>query len=121
MLTKEEVLIWGTDPKLLLTGEWAAIGKFVYTYGLLVGISGWGYKKRFCYESYAQALEALLTWNGNGDPPGAWIKEKGGPVERANPKRYVFKGIPIMPEPTIPKVAKRDLIEELLALAQKSR
>lgn len=117
MLTKEDVLIWGTDPKLLATGQWAAIKQFACTYGLLVGISGWGYQQRFCYESYGQALEALLTWNGSGDPPGMWLSERAGPLHRQNPKLYAFKGIPVVPAPVIPRLGKRDLFEELAELA----
>jgi hypothetical protein len=43
------------------------------------------YDGRYCYPSHADALEALRTWNGEGDPPGEWIKHKGG-REYSNPK-----------------------------------
>lgn len=120
MLTQEDVLIWGTDPKLLATGEWAAIRQFACTYGLLVGISGWGYQQRFDYEAYGEALAALMTWTGRGDPPGPWLAEKAGPAHRSNPKLYALKGIPVVRAPVIPKVSPRSMIEELTELAKAS-
>lgn len=119
MLTKEEVLSFGYfEPRLMPTGEWACIGRFAYTCGLIIGVTGWGYDRRFCYETFGEAKAALITWTGRGDPPGAWIKEKGGRVERSNPNLYMLKGIPIVPEPVIPRAPKRDMIEELIELAK---
>lgn len=117
MLTEEDVLIWGTDPKLLATGQWAAIRQFACTHGLIVGISGWGFTQRFDYESYGEALAALMTWTGRGDPPGAWLAEKAGPVHRPNPRLYALKGFTVAPQPVIPQLAPRDMIEELVELA----
>ena len=82
-------------PRLLPTGEWAALHKFIYTTGLVVGIDATGFRTRFCYATSFDAAIALLEWDGQGDPPGPWIKEKGR-VERSNPKR--FGGIPIVVE-----------------------
>ena len=58
-----------------------------------------GYRTRFCYPTRAQAQEALVAWDGQGDPPGAWIKEKGPGVERSNPNRAHFQDIPLIIEP----------------------
>lgn len=79
----------------LPTGEVAGIVRFVFTFGLCVGCDRYGYRTRFCYPEPGSAVVALLTWNGEGDPPGPWIKEKGR-VERENPAR--FHGIPIVTE-----------------------
>lgn len=41
------------------------------------------------------ALVSLVNWNGAGDPPGDWIKQKGAPVrggERHNPALYDVVG-----------------------------
>ena len=38
---------------------------------------------RFCYETRLEAIDALAAWDGRGDPPGLWIKEK--PAGRAGP------------------------------------
>lgn len=34
------------------------------------------YSARYCYASSREALAALREWDGLGDPPGPWIKEK---------------------------------------------
>ena len=70
--------------KLLATGEWAGVMNMIYTCGILVGLDESGYKTRFCYETRKEAEAALAQWDGNGDPPGNWIKQKGG-IERMNP------------------------------------
>lgn len=57
-----------------------AVQRFIYTCGLLVGLElnpfTNDYKARYCYETAAEAIHALDTWDGTGDPPGDWIKEK---------------------------------------------
>ena len=78
--------------KKLATGEWAGVQKFLFTYGLMVGLDMFGYRTRFCYPTEAEALDALLQWDGRGDPDGPWIKEKGSDkdgnaVDRPNPNR----------------------------------
>jgi hypothetical protein len=50
---------------------------FLYTVGLVVGITRRGYERRYCYETTTQAHAALLAWDGKGHPPGPWIKLKG--------------------------------------------
>jgi hypothetical protein len=81
--------------RLLPSGEWACLHQFVFTVGLLVGVDEQTYRTRFCYESIGDACAALMSWDGSGDPPGQWIKEKGR-FERSNPLR--FKGIDIVQE-----------------------
>lgn len=73
------------NPRRLPTGEWAAISIFMFTAGILVGIDEVGYRTRFCYHRLADAQKALAEWDGTGDPPGPWIKEKGRAGERSNP------------------------------------
>lgn len=79
----------------LASGEWAAVQKFLYTWGLVVGLDEFGRRTRFCYRLMQDAFMALEDWNGHGDPPGNWIKEKGR-VERDNPA--MFKGVPVVNE-----------------------
>ena len=69
--------------RLLPTGKWAAISNMLFTTGLLVGLTSTGYERRFCYEKWIDACSALHSWDGNGDPPGPWIKEK--PSDRLGP------------------------------------
>jgi hypothetical protein len=65
------------------------VQRFIFTCGLLTGLTfdgyTYNYTARYCYESTAEALVALMTWNGQGDPGGEWIKEKVS--ERAGPGR----------------------------------
>ena len=58
------------------SGEWAAVRDMFTTAGLIVGITPTGYRTRFCYETRGEAMIALATWTGKGDPPGRWIKQK---------------------------------------------
>lgn len=53
---------------------------FIYTCGLLTnmrfdGVS-YAYDARYCYPLLGDALCALREWDGKGDPPGDWVKEK---------------------------------------------
>lgn len=57
--------------------------RFIYTWGLVVGIDSVGYKGRYCYSNHTEALGAILSWTGEDDPPFRWIKYKGEGGERA--------------------------------------
>lgn len=56
------------------------VQRFIFTCGLLAGVKldhvGIDYTARYCYHSAREAVHALDTWDGKGDPPGDWIKEK---------------------------------------------
>ena len=73
-----------TNLKILSNGELAGIHRFMFTYGLVVGLTENGYRTRFCYETKEDAVDALSSWDGIGFPPGFWIKQKGE-VEITNP------------------------------------
>lgn len=60
-----------------------ALQNQLYTTGLVVGLDRTGYTRRYCYERWYDAKEALIQWDGVGDPPGPWIKEK--PSDRLGP------------------------------------
>lgn len=88
-LTADDVIELGyLSPKLLeagpFAGKWAALMPMMFTTGLMVGLDQFGYATRFCYESPAEALIALAAWDGEGFPPGWWIKQK--PEDLHNPK-----------------------------------
>jgi len=68
----------------LPTGELAGLQQMLFTVGLFVGLDETGYRSRFCYPSQRSAQIAINYWDGEGDPPGPWIVEKGR-VERQNP------------------------------------
>ena len=56
-------------------GDWAGVCDQMFTASINVGIDRIGYKTRFCYETRQIAEAALLIWDGEGDPPGPWIKQ----------------------------------------------
>jgi hypothetical protein len=64
------------------------VRRFMFTWGLLVGIDGSGYRLRYCYEHQRDALNALMAWDGVGDPPGPWVKKKGLGVDQLNPALF---------------------------------
>jgi hypothetical protein len=73
-----------TDLVELHNGELAGVLKFMFTYGVMVGLYPLGYRTRYCFEHYEDALSALQAWDGVDDPGGPWIKRKGD-VEYLNP------------------------------------
>lgn len=83
--------------RLLASGEYAGLMSFLYTTGLCVGLEQAGYRTRFCFPDQASAIQALNHWDGHGDPPGPWLKQKGE-IERDNPRREAnhFRGVPII-------------------------
>lgn len=90
-MTAEKLMEIGyVAPRILESGEWAALRKMLFTTGLFVGLDDMGWRTRFCYDKPEDASQALLNWSGFGDPPGPWIKEKGK-IERSNPFRAQTK------------------------------
>lgn len=71
--------------RLLPTGEWAGLQRMAFTCGLFVGLDETGWRTRFCFETEDEARNALSGWDGQGFPPGYWIKQK--PEEIMNPAR----------------------------------
>lgn len=83
-LTVRQAEAMGYKPaRILPDGRCTGIMKMLFTYGLFVGLDEYGTSTRFCYDSRKEAEQALATWDGQGDPPGNWIKQK--PEDRMNP------------------------------------
>jgi hypothetical protein len=61
-----------------------ALREFMFTTGIIVGISEHLYYGRYCYSSQTEAKKELNSWNGEGDPSGNWLKYKGEGGEREN-------------------------------------
>lgn len=63
------------------------IMEFVFTIGVCEGLDSLGYEGRWCYPKHiaAEAVIALLTWDGADDPAGKWVKYKGRTGERYHP------------------------------------
>jgi hypothetical protein len=59
--------------------------RFIFTVGLIVGLNEFDFEGRYCYEGYNECTAAIMTWDGQGDPPGPWIKYKGKKREYSNP------------------------------------
>jgi hypothetical protein len=70
-------------PRQVADGEWIALFRFVFTWGLVKGLDDVGYNERWCYSSLNDALVAVANWDGEGDPPGNWIVNK--PSQRQGP------------------------------------
>jgi hypothetical protein len=66
-----------TDYVIFPDGQDACITKLRFTYAILAGIDRWGYERRWCYESYADALRALAEWTTRDgeDEPGGWHRD----------------------------------------------
>lgn len=85
---KDELIDMGySKVRLTSSGEWIGVTNMLFTAGLCVGLDRIGYRTRFCYPDRASAELAASKWDGFGDPPGPWIKEKGK-VQRPNPKSF---------------------------------
>jgi hypothetical protein len=63
------------------------IHQYIYTFGLLYGLSESGYKGRYCYPSYMEARLAIEIWTGEGHPPLGWIKHKAQGIDELNPNK----------------------------------
>ena len=68
-----------------IDGTLCALQKMLFTTALVVGITDDGYERRYCYERYCDALDALEAWDGTGHPPGPWIVVKGASTVMYNP------------------------------------
>lgn len=74
-----------TDLRVVPGKGIAGLLRFAYTYGLVYGLDEVGYRGRYCFEHRADALAALESWSGEGDPTGPWIKHKGIGIDELNP------------------------------------
>lgn len=64
----------------LQDGRVIGVMPMIFTTGLVVGITPETIGYRYCYETSREALAAFRSWDGQGDPPGEWIKLKGHPT-----------------------------------------
>ena len=75
--------------RALPEGLEVVVVSMIYNDRLCFGESGSeGYTRGFCFPKDGSAIEAAKTWDGEGDPPGPWIKEVGtsryGPGSRSD-------------------------------------
>jgi hypothetical protein len=57
---------------------------FLFTTGIIIGLTNDSYFGRYCYSNKQEASEQLKNWDGIGDPKGNWLKYKGIGGEREN-------------------------------------
>ena len=72
--------------KELPDGTLCGLCRFAFTIGLMIGLDETGYYGRYCYSNLSDAREALISYLGEGDPTGPWIKYKGTGGERSRKK-----------------------------------
>lgn len=83
-MTEKQANDLGYYPAREIPGQgWCGIRRMVFTCGLFINLDDYGYSRRYCYGDELEAKMALSIWDGQGDPPGMWIKEK--PSERLGP------------------------------------
>jgi hypothetical protein len=65
------------------------VARLLYNWTLHVDIDMDGYNTRYCFHNKSDALEALHSWNGEGDPGDKWHRnpetgrrrdQPGGPI-----------------------------------------
>ena len=55
-------------------GRDAAITKYMFTYAIISDLAEWGFGGRWCYSTHLGALNALMEWDGEGEPTG-WHRD----------------------------------------------
>jgi hypothetical protein len=48
--------------------------RLLFHWTMHVGVSDTGYEQRYCYATREDCVEDVMTWDGEGDPPGRWHK-----------------------------------------------
>ena len=75
--------------KRLDSGIEIAVIKMLFTWDLCYNIDPNSmsdfYECRYMYAKEGEAVEACIKWDGEGYPPGNWIKRKGIYPEISNP------------------------------------
>jgi len=67
----------GYGEAIRLNGKIVALGKFLFTCGIMVGMDEHGYECRYCYHNEDEAMIGLLAWIGSDDDePSGYIKRK---------------------------------------------
>jgi hypothetical protein len=47
---------------------WCAVSRYIFTVGLVLGVSGYGLEGRFCFKGLGPALSFYLGWDGSAPP-----------------------------------------------------
>jgi hypothetical protein len=75
-----ELLAWCRNNydcvRVLPDGSIAALSRLMFTTGLFLGVSRWGYERRYCFESDAAASAALEAAQSQDDEPAGWVARR---------------------------------------------
>ena len=64
--------------KFLDDGRAIVVYQMIFTARVCIGPDdSQTYDDAWCYDNVAQACEAVLEWDGNGDPPDGWHRHIG--------------------------------------------
>ncbi len=69
----------------IIGGKTCRLNQYLFTCSIQVGVDGLGHERRYCYEHEQDARMAMAAWDGQGHPPGPWIKCKSASQELLNP------------------------------------
>jgi hypothetical protein len=61
------------DIRRLPDGSVAGVQPQVTTWSLVLGVTHWGWRYRFCYETLCDALAAFRSVQGESDIPDGWL------------------------------------------------
>jgi len=88
------VLSFGYDFLRIIPGQsLCGLQQQIYTFDLLIGIEPNGYNGRYTFEHLYQAIDAILTWSGDGRPGNDWINHYDGAEGRMrNMQHPINKG-----------------------------
>jgi hypothetical protein len=81
-MTKDETMtVWeesGSYSFRDIKGVLCGLSNFMYTCGILIGVNGYSYERRYCFETAQEAVDALSDYEDTSiHPTGNWIKCKG--------------------------------------------
>lgn len=91
MISADDLLACGlntyAEPRVLtdgpFTGNYVHLAQMLFTCAVIVSDADDGNPiTRWCYHTRREAKAALDAWDGNGDPPGEWIKRKPEDISR---------------------------------------
>ncbi len=59
-------------------GQAHCLAPFLFTWAILGELTLWGYERRWCYKTRAEALKAFLSWDGTlTTEPEGWERRIG--------------------------------------------
>lgn len=72
--------------RVLDDGSIAAVGHLVTTTAVYLGMTRYGWERRYCYTDSLQALEVLCALKSEDDEPEGWLTQRPEPLIRREPR-----------------------------------